>query len=336
MRDLYRYLFLFISLFFLFILPEKAFPVTGIPDVTKAATLVVPLLEAGVSSSHNTFVVVENLCDTAQIIHWETWTPTGGALGIKGNVSINASGSWTADFRNMLESALGMKLIHGNDGPFFRGFMTMDIVEFETPLSPFQDNYPFKSLNCLTGHIYYVRLPEGAANGIPALHIEGGVSLEASPDIRGFYKYSDDREEIDNYSIYHANLVSRNLPPAPDPDGLMDLVVSRVFLSPLYDGKSRIVIWAWSPSAHGAAVSPKDVGGPFPFQHFDEAGNLVREGFVQLDKVVNVIDVEGGENGYVWIRDIPGHFYVYAFSFNSASGGKDLWETAFVSTVIAE
>jgi len=61
---------------------------------------------------------------------------------------------------------LTSQLTQLTDGSFYRGFMTIDLVTASTALLPTDGAYPFYSFNCLTGQTYYVRLLEGAANGI--------------------------------------------------------------------------------------------------------------------------------------------------------------------------
>lgn len=328
-----------ILLFCLFIaLPYgKAEAVIGIPDQVQSATLVVPLMEKGIPSVHNTLTVVSSVCAGPQTIHWELWDIDGNLTDLYGNVTF--TGSWVSDFGTILASASPAQLAQLTDGAFYRGFMTIDRVTAATSLWPTDPLYPFSGTNCLTGFIYYVRLLEGAANGIPMVHIEGGVGAGIHTNAKGFYQMGDDREEIDNHSRYYAYLTTNGLPVVDDPDNLLNFIISRVYLTPP-NGTSRIVLWTWAPAQYGTAISPGDITmGPFTYQHFDDAGNLVLNTTVSLNHIVNVINVPGTANGQVWIFNIPENFDVYAFSFNSANftlNSALTWEAMFESTILPE
>lgn len=306
--------------------------VYGIPDQVPSSTLVVPLMERGISTSHNTNTVVVNMC-TPKTIHYEVWDINGNLTNIFGNVTV--TGSWVSDFGSLLAGATPAQRAQLTDGSFYRGFMTIDEVAGPTDFSPLDGGYPFASSNCLTGFTYYVRLIEGSANGIPMVHIEGGVSPGLSANVRGFYQSGDDREEIDNHARFYARRTTAGLSVIDDPDGVLDLIINRVFLSG--NGESRILIWAWGPPRWGANVAPGSVGGPFPYRHYNEAGNLVLEATVALPHVVNIFDVPGDQNGDVWIFNLPGDFNVYAFTFNSAFYALNpalTWDVMFESTIV--
>jgi len=327
--------------FLLFVLVAFSYGVSeavvGIPDVTNSATLVVPLMEAGISTVENTLTVVNSVCLNDFSIHWEIWDIDGNNINLFGNVDLSDGKTWASDFKTLLSGASAGQLSALTEGSFYRGFMTIDAVTSSTLLTPLDVGYPFFSFNCLTGQTYYVRLLEGAANGIPMVHIEGGVT---NPDIFavGFYTGVDDREEIDNYARYTTELVSNGQAAATDPNGVIDFTIHRVFLSG--NGESRIVLWAWSPQGHGATITPQAVkGSPFTYWHFAEDGSQVANTTVNLNHMVNVINVSGDANGTVWINDIPNNFHTYAFSFNSAEYTADpslTWEAMFESTVIAQ
>jgi len=322
---------LFLCLFLL-LSQGEAEAVTGIPDVTQAATLVVPLMERSISGALNTLTVVDSLCLGAQTIHWEIWDIDGNRVGLNGNVSVN--GVWVSDFGSIIGTATPAQVTQLTDGSFYRGFMTVDMVSASTTLSPLEGAYPFSNNNCLTGRTYYVRLLEGAANGIPMVHIEGGISGSTSAYLRGFYQDADDREEIDNRSRYYTYLTSNEQAGTLDPNDKLDHIISRVYLSPP-NGTSRIVIWAWVPANNPTTA----VGGPFDYWHFNESGVQVSDTTVNLNHIVNVIDVSGTANGQVWINDLTGGFQVYAFSINSSlliSDPSLTWEAMFESTILPD
>ena len=329
-----------IAIICLVILPHgKAEAVLGIPDEVPAATIVVPLLEAGISSDHNTLISITNTCGgaTPRILHWEAWDVEGLPIDLAGNVSLEEYEAWVIDFKTLLTSADAGQRSQLTDGSFYHGFLTIDLVTSATNLPPTDAAYPFASANCLKGVIYYVRLVEGAANGISAIHIEGGVSGALSANVRGFYQDSDNREEIDNHARYYAERTTRTLAVIDDPDDSLDAIISRVFLSPTLNGSSRIVVWAWGPPAW-PVQGPGDGGrGPFTARHRGEDGRTVSTQFLELRRVVNIINVSGTANGEIWIEGLPENFNVYAFSFNSAEGNAaQTWEVMFPSTIVAE
>jgi hypothetical protein len=156
--------------------PPQAEAVLGIPDEVPAATLVVPLLEAGIAFDQNTLFVANNVCNAEIILHWEVWNVEGLRVELSGNRVLKPYEAWVTDFKTILQGATAGELTQLTDSAFYRGFLTVDIVSSSTSLPPTDSSYPFASSNCLKGTIYYVRLSAGAANGIPAVHIEGGVS----------------------------------------------------------------------------------------------------------------------------------------------------------------
>jgi hypothetical protein len=312
----------------------------GIPDVTKAATLIVPLMEKGISSVHNTLTVVRNVCSGGErTVHWQVWDIDGNAISsLKGNEALSAGEMWVSDFGTILSGASGSTLTQLTQGSFYRGFMTIDLVTASTSLLPTDGAYPFSSNNCLFGFVYYVRLLEGAANGIDMIHIEGGVPFDEI-FLQGFYQGSDDREEIDNHAGYCAHLMTRSAACASDPDNTFNFIGNRVYLAG--NGESRILVWAWAPQVHPTTTSAFVANGstPFPYTRSDESNAGLQFTTVQLNHIVNVIDVTGNENGWVWIQDIPGNFHVYSFSFNSAnfSGNPAItWEAMFEALLIPE
>jgi hypothetical protein len=181
-----------------------------------------------------------------------------------------------------------------------------------------------------------VRLLEGAANGIPMVHIEGGVNtgLSGLGLATGFYRSGDDREEIDADARHYAYTSSNGLPSAIDPNDKLDSILSRVYCQG--NGESRIVLWTWAPAGYGATATPSGVAGPFPFVIRNEAGAVTTDTTITLPHVVNVITVPGDANGTAWIIDVPGGFETYAFSFNSANNVANpalTWEVLYEATV---
>lgn len=313
----------------------KAEAVLGIPDNVPAATVVIPLLEASITGAPNTLWGITNVCslptDTVTL-HWQIWDVRGTPVSLSGNIVLDPQKAFVSDFKTILtgSSATGQL----TDGDFYRGFLTADVVTTGTNQLPTELGYPFASRNCLKGTVYYVRLSEGAANGIPAVHIEGGLSGGLDGLVRGFYRGDDDREEIDNHARVYAEQKTRDLPFVGDSNPFLDNIISRVFLTPALHGKSRIVVWAWGVPDHGSQT-PGNVGGPFLTTYRDEKGVTVSTTFQELKRVVNVIEWPGTQNGEVWIEKLPENFNVYAFSFNAAEGSAALtWEVMFESQII--
>lgn len=312
--------------------------VIGIPDVTQAATLVVPLMEKGISSVHNTLTVVSHYCGGTQTLHWQLWDINGNPMtGLSGNQSITGDQAWVSDFATILSGASAGQLTQLTQGSFYRGFMTIDLVTASTSLLPTDASYPFNSDNCITGHVYYASLLEGAVTGIPMVHIQADATTCCGDYLHGFYQFGDDREEIDTDARYVAQRLTNNLPWAADPNNKLDFILSRVYGAG--NGDSRIVVWTWGPAAFSTTDTPSMHGGPFFFVVRDESGAVTTNTTVPLNHVVNVIDVPGNANGIAWIGDVPADFEVYAFSFNNAeySGNADLkWRVLFESTIIPE
>lgn len=307
----------------------------GMPDKVQAATLVVPLMEKGISSGHNTLTVVDSMCLGDLTVHWQLWDINGNATPLKGNVTFN--GSWVTDFGTILSGASPATLTQLTQDSFYRGFMTIDRVTAATDLLPIEAAYPFSPVNCLTGNTYYVRLLEGAANGIPMIHIEGGVPGTVTNFARGFYQTTDDREEIDNHARHFAYLVSHGQAFAGDSNNKTDYTVSRVYCQG--NGESRIVVWAWAAADVDTNSPPSDhpEGGSFQYWQFDEAGSQVADTTVALNHIVNVINVPGDTNGQVWITNIPNNYNVYVMSFNSANNVANpalTWEAMFESLIM--
>ena len=311
----------------------KAEAVLGIPDNVPAATVLVPLLEASIAGAPNTLIVITNTCSAPITLHWQTWDVRGTPVSLAGNVLLDPQVPWVTDFKGSVEGSSAKGSL--TDGTFYRGFLTADVVTSATNLLPTEVAYPFASSNCLKGTVYYVRLTEGAANGIPAVHIEGGLGGGLDSFVRGFYQSVDDREEFDNHARVYAEKKTRDLPFVNDSNLLLDNIISRVFLSPVLNGKSRIVVWAWGVPDHGFQA-PGDGGrGPFTARQRNEKGITVATSFLDLKRVVNVIDVTGTENGEVWIENLPDNFNVYAFSFNAADLTAALtWDVMFESQII--
>ena len=171
---------------------SKADAITGTPDKVPAATLIVPLMESSaVGGPENTLIVVDYSCGFfSPTIHWELWDIDGNLTGIQGNVALGPFEDWVIDMAAIVAAATPSQAVQLLDGDFYRGFLTIDAVSASTTLSPTDDSYPILNYNCFTGDVYYVRLTEGAANGINMIHVEA-ASTSANVFQRSFYKYDD-------------------------------------------------------------------------------------------------------------------------------------------------
>jgi len=118
-------------------------------------------------------------------------------------------------------------------------------------------------------------------------------------------------------------------------------IYSRVFLNPALSAGSRIVVFSWLPKQIGG---PTDYCGThtcptsYAYWQFNEAGDIIDDTSIPLDHVVNVIDVSGTENGWVYIADVPGVFQTFALSFNSASSStiSTNWDAIFESYLVPD
>lgn len=184
--------------------------------------------------------------------------------------------------------------------------------------------------------VYYVRLSEGAANGIAMIHIEA-VNLANTDSLqRGFYTGADAREEIDADARYSAQRQTNGFSAGQDPNSMIDHTVSRVFLNPGNNGNSRIVLWSWcpTPDCPGTNTVP---GGPFEYWLISEAGITVQNTTIMLNHIVNVIDVTGTDNGWVWINGLPDNFQTFGFVSNAAEGSAlETWEAMFPTVIWAQ
>lgn len=317
----------------------KADAVLGTPDKVPSATLIVPLMEKSISGPENTLIVADYLCaNPSQVIHWELWDIDGNLTGLQGNVTIGQWEDWSSDMGSIVGTASPAQLTQLTDGDFYRGFLTIDLVTASTTETPGSASYPLQDTNCLTGYVYYVRLTEGAANGINMIHIETANS-SADDFLEGLYRGDDNREEIDADARYFSLRMLNAQITGQDSNDKIDFTWSRVFLNPGNSGKSRIVLWTWcTTSCPGTNVSPSaDSGGPFPYWLTNESGVQVQSTTIMLDHVVNIIDVTGTQNGTVWINDIPDGFHIYGFVSNAAEGSaQETWEAMFETTIMVD
>ena len=321
-----------------------ASPMDGIPGATnknRAATLIVPFFEVGINQTEDpldTLLTVSGV--TGEIIHYHVWDIDGNATTLNGNVDMDVFDTWYASMRALIDAAASSVRTQLTDGDYYRGFVTIDVVTETTSLNPTHASYPFGNANDIFGFIYYVRLLEGSANGIDMIPIEY-VGHSVNANLRDFYQQTSGREEIDAYAKFCISNLAQGDDCSFDPDSIDLDIYSRVFLNPALSAGSRIIVFSWIPQliggpsvycgAHGCATS-------YIYWQLNEEGNIITNTSISLDHVVNVIDVSGTQNGWVYIANVPGVFQTFAFSFNSASSStiSTNWDAIFESYLIPD
>jgi hypothetical protein len=265
------------------------------------------------------------------------WTVFGERVAY-GNVTLTPLKTQPYSVRTFINSLSAPNRAKFEDGDYYRGFMTFDVVTSSTVLPPTDAAYPFGSSNVLEGWIYYVRLPEGSSNGLSML------PLEAAPPgtnsfLHGFYQSTDNREEIDADARYSADLLTTGGAAAADPDGVMDRVHSRLYLVNANAAVSKVIVFTF-PS--GGINLGTNFPGSALYKRYNENGDLVADFTTNLTRVVNVIQLTSTpatESGWLSLWNIDGDFETYAFSINSANppGQPALtWDAIFESYVYPE
>ncbi len=341
-------IFLFLLLL-AFTVPALAIP--GATDRVPAATLLVPFFETGINSAtepHDTLLVVTNWLFGNQTFHFHVWDVDGNPTGLNGNVTLGSLGTWTAAMRNLLTAASPAVRAQLNEGTFYRGFVTIDVVTAATALNPRQAGYPFSEDNALEGFVYYTRLSQGSANGLAMVPIEA-VPATVNSQLRGFYRSGDLREEIDTNARVCAQRLSTGAacPPLTAGDDI-DRYHLRVFRSAPLTGSSRAVLFTWtSGRVGGPSVLCDDPANNctsnYVLRQYDESGAFVQDTTFRLTRVVNVIEdtrIMGSQAGWISVHDVPSVLFdtqTYAFSFNSASpsGNVNLtWDAIFEGYIV--
>lgn len=336
---------LLISLLIIIVSANIASAVPGVTDRVPAASLLVPFFEVGIDASvnpHDTLLVVTNAWLSPTLtVHYHVWDIDGNPAGIQGNITLTGHDTWAISMRDLISVASSSDKSMITDGAFYRGFVTIDNVTSATTKNPTETGYPFGNNNHLEGFIYYVRLLQGSSNGLPMVPIEA-VGSSVDDLLQDFYQ-NDNREEIDSDARACADQLAKGSVCTGDSDGLMDYIDSRVYLDPSLNGKSRVIMFTWSPGMVGGPslfcdAIPLICDSEYNYYRFDADGNLEESTTIRLDHVVNVIDVSGSENGWVYVDFIPSgliDMQVYGFSFNSAQPGSISanWDAIFESYI---
>ncbi len=326
-----------------------AYAVAGTPDRVRGASLLIPFFQTGIDAAVNpddTLWVVTNTGGQNFTIHFQVWDVEGEASGVDGNIVLGANESWSQAMRDLLShNAEPADLDQLRRGGFYRGFVTIDLVTASTHLLPTEADYPFNNgSNPLEGVIYYTRLSQGSANGLPMVPLEA-VSDQIDEYLRGFYSNGDRREEIDiEARVCAANKV-RDLGCVPGGfDHDIDRIDLRHFGSQPLNGASTLVVFAWLPGVTGGpstiCAQRGNCDETYTYRRYDEQGVLQTSFAVSLDDVVTVINVPAIASGLVSIQEIPSideNLQIYAFALNSASPDDNpalTWDAIFEACIV--
>jgi hypothetical protein len=331
--------------------PAGAIP--GATDRVPAASLLVPFFETGIDPNthpHDTLLVVTNWLFANLTFHYHVWDIDGNPTVLNGNIDLASIQTWDAAMRNLLATASPAVRAQLTVGPYYRGFITIDLVTAATALNPREPGYPFATTNALEGFVYYTRLSQGSANGLAMVPLEN-VPATTDSFMRGFYSGGDNREEIDSTARFCAQQVST------DPAGTtacstgsddtdIDRIHLRIFRVAALSGTSRAVVFTWRPGLVGGPSQYCDTQpceSSYLFREYDQLGNILQDTTIRLDHVVNVIEnsqLVGTVAGWISIFDVPNvqtDMHVYAFSFNAANppGNPNLtWDAIFEGYII--
>jgi hypothetical protein len=322
----------------LFAYTEKSHAMLGVPDHVPAATLIVPFFEVGIDSEthpQDTLPVILGLAPIT--VHYEVWDVFGNLTLLNGNFSVGTAETRAFSMRDIINAtaSAGQKT-QLTDGPYYRGFVTFDVVTASTSLAPTNASYPFSSANFLEGFIYYTRLSQGSSNGLAMLAIEatpGGTSSF----LHGFYRDTDDREEIDADGRYSGEQLTRGGSPGVNPSGVISRVHSRLYLEFTNNASTKVIVFTFPAGGFNLGTN---FPGSIVYGRYDGAGSLVASGSYNLDRVVNVIELGPSAtltSGTLSLQNIPTNFETYAFSINSASPPDHpelTWDAIFESFII--
>ncbi len=322
--------------------------IAGATDRVPAPSLLVPFFETGINSTthpHDTLLVVTNVLDAGQTIHYQFWDIDGNATGLQGNVVLTARDTWSVALRDLITPASAPIKAQLTDGEFYRGFLTIDLVTAPTALHPLQGAFPFANTAALEGYIYYTRLSQGSANGLAMVPLEF-VPASTNSLLRDFYAGGGSREELDADARLCAQQLTTGVECTGDANAVLERIHLRHFGSAPLSGRSKLVIFTWNTFSTGGGpselceASPEPCAVTYPYKRYDEAGNPLVDSVTRLDHVVNVIEVIGTLSGWVSIENVPNFnndLQVYAFAFNSAnpSGNPNLtWDAIFEGYIV--
>ena len=336
------------SLVCLFVPTAGLAGVWGAHDSVPAATLLVPFFEVGidpVANPENTNLVV--YARTSTTIHWEIWDIDGNStFDMFGNVELGVAETWSASLASLLATAHPATLAQLTDGDFYRGFMTIDVVSSTTSLNPFDEAYPFGTGNNILGSIYYLRLNEGSANGLPMVGLEYTSDTDVSIFLEGFYGDDDHREEIDDNGRECGAGLTQGITPCVGSDQVISAIRARVFRSAPLSGTTRVIVFTWTteiPNGGGPSTLCTTGGetcdSSYTYHQYREDGSLADTGTLTLPHVVNIIETVGNNPGellILGIEDPKTSMQTYAFAQNAASpeGNPNInWDAIFEASI---
>jgi hypothetical protein len=341
-----------IALAFLAFLPLAAHAVPGATDRLPAASLLVPFFETGLDVNthpHDTLLTVNNWRTDNRTFHYHVWDIDGNPTGLNGNITLGSLASWNVAMRDLLNATSPAVRTQLTEGAFYRGFVTIDAVTAATVLAPTELGYPFSDANVFEGFIYYARLSQGSANGISMVPLEA-VPGTADSFLRGFYRASDLREEIDPTARRCGRARANGGANCTGLDGPLARIHMRVFRSTPLNGSSRAVVFTWTPTRTGGPslycdVPANSCSPTMIFRQYDSEGGLLLNTTTRLDHVVNVIEdsqLVGTNAGWISIFNVPNvliDLQVYGLSFNAAfpSGNPALtWDAIFEAYIVTD
>jgi hypothetical protein len=330
--------------------PSWAVP--GSTDRVPAASLLVPFFETGVNSGthpHDTLLVVTNWRTDNRRFHYHVWDIDGNPTGLNGNIVLGSLASWNVAMRDLLTVTSPAVRAQLDEGDYYRGFVTIDAVTADTAVPPTDVAFPFADVNVFEGFIYYTRLSQGSANGLAMVALEA-VPPTTNSFLRGFYRATDNREEIDPTGRRCARRLIDGDDCATGLDGPLARVHLRAFRSVPLTGRTRAVVFTWVPFRTGGPsiycdVPANSCSPNYIFRQYDQNGAILLNTTIRLDHVVNVIeddDLVGTTSGWLSIFNITNvliDLQVYGFSFNQAnpSGDPNLtWDAIFEAFIAVD
>jgi hypothetical protein len=336
---------------FCFLVSGVAFAgIPGTPDITPAATLILPFFEVGIDAAANpndTFAIVYSRSGSSDRFHYHVWDKNGNATDLYGNVTLTGNETWASSMRGLINgSTATVKAALDDGGTYYRGFVTIDLVSTDTTKNPTESGFLFETgpgNNSLEGFIYFVRLAEGSSNSMPMIPVNWVTSTEDTY-LAGMYQSPliDGREKFDATGRACAERLASGIAGPCTQDTVIGRVDSRVYLDATYNAKTRIILFLWNPDVVGGPSVYCDThtcDSEYDYKQYDPDGNLVTDTTIRLPNVVNVIDVSGTSNGLVSIQNIadaPHQYMVYGFSITNASptsGASANWDAILPSYI---
>ncbi len=309
--------------------PRAARAVMGIPDRVPGASLLVPYFEVGVDPGllpNDTLLTVNNHeISGSRKLHVHVWDIDGNPV-FSINTDLVALATYSRSMRDLLNAtATAGQRAFLTVGAYYKGFVTIDCVAVATTLDPRAALYPFQNGNVLTGKIYYTRLSQGSAKGLPMVALEAGTAV--SPFLTGFYQVGDSRERIDMRARRCMDQYSRGVTCAGN-SSLISRLFFRVFAAGgALNGRSDLVVFTWAPivglGGPSAYCATHNCAQDYVYKRRDESGATVVDGTVRLDHVVNVLPIDSppvsGEAVIFDVFSVGNSLQFFHFSINQAN-----------------